>query len=125
MGVRLSTVDPETDSQGKAFFRSSEERCFDISRGGTFVMTSDPIEPGLRVLLELDIPGGSTVQTLARVVWKTVEAGGSRPAGIGVEFLGGRTGQFGELEKHLARARRWSAARRLDRQATPLLQEIP
>jgi hypothetical protein len=124
MRVRISTVDPETDPEGRAFFRSSEERCLDISRGGTFVMTPDPIQPGLRVLLELDIPGGDTVQTLARVVWKRLEGGGSKPAGIGVEFLGGRTGQFGELEKHLVRARRWSAARRLDRQATPLLQEI-
>jgi Tfp pilus assembly protein PilZ len=124
MMVRISTIDPETDVRGKAFFRSSEERCFDISRGGTFVMTPDPIEPGLRVLLELDIPGGSTVQTLARVVWKCAEGSGAKPAGVGVEFLGERSGQFGELEKHLARARRWSAARRLDRQSTPLLQEI-
>lgn len=124
MKVRISTIDPEADSQGKPFFRSTEERCFDISRGGTYVMTPDPIEPGLRVLLELDIPGGDTVQTLARVVWTRVEQSGTKPAGVGVEFLGGRSGQFLELEKHLARARRWSAAKRLEKRATPLLQEI-
>ena len=124
MRVRISTVDPETDPEGKPFFRTCEERCFDISRGGTFVMTPDPIEPGLRVLLELDIPGGDTVQTLGRVVWKSLDSSGSKPAGIGVEFLGGRSGQFTELERHLARARRWSAARRVDSHSTPLLQEI-
>jgi hypothetical protein len=112
MRVLVSTVDAESDpDSGKAFFRSIEERCFDISRGGVFVMTQDPIESGLRVLLELDIPGGSVVQTLGRVVWHRIRAASSMPAGIGIEFLGGRPGQFTELDKHLLRARRGRMAR--------------
>ena len=68
--VRISTIEPETDPwTGKPFFRSSCEWSGNVSRGGVFVHTREPIRPGSRVLVELDLPGGTAVEALGRVAW--------------------------------------------------------
>ena len=110
MGVRVSTIDPETDPwTGKTFFRSSEETCANVSRGGAFVVTKEPIPRGRRLLLEFEIPGGREVQTMATVVWSSglapgTPAGEPGERGIGVEFLGGSRDQLLELERFISRA---------------------
>ncbi len=49
--VRVSTVDPETDpNDGKLFFRSSEETTANLSRGGAFVRSWEPLAAGRRVV---------------------------------------------------------------------------
>ena len=109
MQVRLSTIDAETDPwTGKSFFRTSEETCANVSRGGAFVVTSEPIPVGRRVLLDFELPGGREIQALACVSWTTTgaasPAGSSGDAGIGVEFTAGPRDQLLELERFVARS---------------------
>lgn len=110
--IRISTIDPEKDPHtGKLYFFTSEEYSANISRGGAFVATPESIDPGRRVLVEIDIPEGSSVQTLGRVVWKRLGVGKmdalspNRP-GIGIEFTGGRPESLNELDRYLAAASR-------------------
>ncbi len=105
--IRISTIDPETDpGTGKPYFRSSEETCANVSSGGTFVETRDPIAPGRRLLVELDIPDEPAVQTIGRVAWtRTVmePSGESRDSGFGIEFMGGAPEHLSRLEAFLDR----------------------
>ncbi len=113
MNVRISTIDAETDPwTGKPYFRTSNETCANVSRGGAFVLTSEPIGAGRRLLLELDIPGGPTVQAIGRVAWSKLSlapAGKPDDAGIGVEFVGGSPEQLRALDDFLSRATRRSS----------------
>lgn len=59
----------------------------DISRGGLFLRTTEPIAEGSYLTLRIGLPGGPRFSALCRVI--RVQAGGgllSAP-GIGVEFL--------------------------------------
>ena len=111
--IRISTIDPEVDPEtGKLYFFTAEEFSANVSRSGAFVTTPEPIDPGRRVLVEIDIPDGSSIQTTGRVVWKRIAPGsGETPAkskpGIGIQFTGGRPDLLNELDRYLAsRARR-------------------
>lgn len=121
--IRISTIDPETDpATGKLYFFTSEELSANISRGGAFVATPEAIDPGRRVLVEIDIPNGSNIQTLGRVVWKQVGSapGGASPknrTGIGIQFTGGRPDLLNELDRYLTAASR--RRRALKEIATP------
>lgn len=126
--IRISTIDPEKDPKtGKLYFFTSEEHSANISRGGAFVATPEDIDPGRRVLVEIDIPNGSNIQTLGRVVWKRVgtdsgPGAGSRKswAGIGIQFTGCRPDHLSELERYLRTAsRRRSAAAELGTASQP------
>lgn len=105
--IRISTIDPEKDpATGKLYFFTAEEYSANISRSGAFVNTPEPIDPGRRVLVEIDIPNGSSIQTVGRVVWKRIAPGSaetpaqSRP-GIGIQFTGGRPDLLNELDRYL------------------------
>lgn len=108
--VRISTIDPEIDSStGKPYFRTSQETCADISRGGTFVKTRDPIARGRRLLLELEIPDGPAIQTMGRVAWTRTaidQAGEVTSSGFGIEFMGGPPEQLSKLRAFLDNAHR-------------------
>ncbi len=104
--VRISTIDPETDPwTGKPFFRSSREWAANVSRGGVFVRTDEPLLPGQRVLVEVDLPGGQAVEAVGRVAWiRRVlhgELAGSE-AGAGLQFIGARGEELGLLEGFVA-----------------------
>jgi hypothetical protein len=103
--VRLSTIEPERDPwTGRPFFRATQETCANVSRGGAFVMTREPLPPGRRVLLEIGLPSGEPVEAIGRVAWtKRVMAPREEDqrAGIGIEFLGGASDQFGVLDDYL------------------------
>lgn len=105
MPVRISTIEPERDRwTGRPFFRATRELCANVSRGGVFVRTSEPLTPGRRVLIELVLPNGRPVEAVGRVAWsKHVLQPQEDPAdaGIGVEFLGGAPDQFAELDAFL------------------------
>ncbi len=110
--IRISSVDPERDPKtGKLYFFTSEEVSANISRGGAFVATPEDIPQGRRVLVEIDIPNGSNIQTLGRVVWKRLGSGkvdvspNTRP-GVGIEFTGGRPEQLNELDRYITSASR-------------------
>jgi Tfp pilus assembly protein PilZ len=119
MEIRISTIDAERDpGNGKPYFRTSEETCANVSRGGAFVLTHEPIEPGRRLLVEMTIPGGPNVQAIGRVAWSKAETpGGGRCSGIGVEFLGGSSEQLGALDDYITRMSRPSE--RTTRSKTP------
>jgi uncharacterized protein (TIGR02266 family) len=100
--VRISTIDPETDPwTGKPFFRSSREWSTNISRGGLFVRTQEPILPGQRVLLELSLPGGQGIEAVGRVAWarRVMRVGADEDdAGIGLQFVGTTAEEMNALE---------------------------
>lgn len=114
--VRISTIDPETDPwTGKPYFRSSDETCANVSRGGAFVLTTETVAPGRRVLLELSMPNGESVQALGRVAWSRsslAPAGRAERSGFGVEFLGGSAEELAALESFLERS--WRRQQRDD-----------
>jgi len=90
--VRISTVDPETDpTTGKTFFRSAEETTANLSMGGAYLRSWEPLGAGRRVILTIESPDAEELQLTARVVWTRREL---RPSstdtleapGYGVEF---------------------------------------
>lgn len=63
--VRVSTIDPEIDpNTGKYFFRSAEETTANLSTGGAFVRSWEPLEAGRRVLVEFSLPNGDRLQLI-------------------------------------------------------------
>ncbi len=107
--VRISTIEPERDPwTGRPFFRASHETCVNLSRGGVFVRTTEPLRPGRRLLVEMQLPNGEPVEAIGRVAWTrhTLEPGATararrEGAGIGIEFLGGATNQFNALDEFI------------------------
>jgi hypothetical protein len=104
--IRLSTIDPEVDPwTGRPFFRSCEESVADLSRGGARIRSREPLTPGRRLLLEVDLPDGRTFEAIARVAWARVEPqpeDADRAAyGLGLEFLGGTPEHMMRLERFL------------------------
>lgn len=102
MPVRISTIESEKDPwTGRPFFRATKETCSNLSRGGAFVRTEEPLDPGRRVLVEIDLPGGRQLEAIGRVAWSKRVLGppGRAPgSGVGIEFLGGAADQFAALE---------------------------
>lgn len=105
--VRISTIEAERDPwTGRSYFRASQETCGNLSRGGVFVRTTELLDPGRRVLLELELPNGSHVEAIGRVAWTKRSVLRDAPqlgAGVGVEFLGGAANQLAALEEYLRR----------------------
>jgi Tfp pilus assembly protein PilZ len=91
--VRVSTIEADRDPwTGRPYFRTSQETCSNLSRGGAFVRTGELLEPGKRVLLEISLPNGSQVEAIGRVAWtkRALERRGPElEAGVGIEFRGG------------------------------------
>ncbi len=107
LSVRISTIEPERDPwTGRPFFRASQETCANVSRGGAFVQTSEPLAPGRRILLELKLPNGAPLEAIGRVAWtKRVMTPHerNREAGVGIEFLGGVAEHFSALQEFIDR----------------------
>lgn len=105
--IRMSTIDPELDPwTGRPFFRTCQETVADLSRGGARVQSREPLAPGRRLLLELDLPDGRSFEAIARVAWARLEPGFSNDAadgayGLGLEFLGGTPDHVSRLETFL------------------------
>ena len=77
-----------------------------VSRGGVFVQTAEPLAPGRRVLVEIHLPDGSPLEAIGRVAWTRrvmTARERDRNAGVGVEFLGGAPEQFSALEHFISR----------------------
>ncbi|MEZ4330813.1 MAG: PilZ domain-containing protein [Myxococcota bacterium] len=93
MSVRISTVDAETDpDSGAPFFRSAEATTANLSRGGAFVHSWEPLAAGRRVIVALDLPAGGELQLVGRVVWtrRRLEgdaSGSFETPGYGIEFI--------------------------------------
>ena len=108
--VRISTIEPERDPwTGRPFFRALHETCVNLSRGGAFVRTAEPLRPGRRLLVEMQLPNGQPVEAIGRVAWtrRTLDRSAGAEAkregtGIGIEFLGGSARQFSLLDAFIA-----------------------
>ncbi len=105
LDVKLSTLEPERDPwTGRPFFRAFRDSCGNVSRGGAFVRTAEPLAPGRRILLELKLPDGKPLEAIGRIAWsKRVVAPGGEVAesGVGVEFLGAARDEFSLLERFI------------------------
>lgn len=101
--IRLSTIDPEIDPwSGRPFFRSCEEAVADVSRGGARVVSDEPLGPGRRLLLEIDLPDGRPFEAIARVAWSRLEPSPAGSYGLGLEFLGGTPEHAARLDAFLS-----------------------
>ncbi len=107
ISVRISTIEPERDPwTGRPFFRSLQETCRNVSRGGMFVKTSEPLDPGRRILVEIRLPMGRPLEAIGRVAWVKRSLAADRhdsDSGIGIEFLGGAAEQFEALDDYITR----------------------
>ena len=107
--VRVSTVDAETDpATGRTFFRSAEETTANLSRGGAYLKSWEPLASGRRVVITIDLPDEGELQLVGRVVWtrralRQNTAGELEPAGYGVEFVGGSRTELEALDRYLSR----------------------
>jgi hypothetical protein len=106
--VRISTIEPDLDPlTGRRYFRASQERCANLSRGGMFVQTHELLDPGRRVLVELSLPDGGRVEAIGRVAWtqRAMRNGSSKgpDCGVGIEFLGGAVEELSALEEFVKR----------------------
>jgi Tfp pilus assembly protein PilZ len=105
MPVRISTIDAETDPRtGRPYFRATREYCANLSPGGAFIRTADPLSPGRRVLVEIHVPEGEPIEAVGRIAWsKTVLATSGDPedSGVGVEFLGSSGDRLTALTNYL------------------------
>lgn len=88
--VRLSTIDPEVDPvTRRRFFRALDDWSANLSRGGVFVRTQEPLAPGRRVWVELRLPDGDRFAGVGRVAWarRAQEMPQAPEAGVGIQFL--------------------------------------
>ncbi len=105
IAVRISSIEPERDPwTGRPFFRSLQETCENVSRGGVFVKTDEPFDPGRRLLVEIKLPTGQPLEAIGRVAWvkQTVSANPrDNVSGVGIEFLGAASEHFEALEAYI------------------------
>ena len=105
--VRISTVDPETDQDTrKAFFRSAEESMANLSRGGAFVPSWEPLAAGRRVVVAIDLQDGRELQLVGRVAWTRRELRSetqsqAQAPGYGIEFIVGSREELAQLDQFL------------------------
>jgi len=103
--VRISTIEPERDPwTGRPFFRASQEVCANVSHGGAFVKTGEPLTPGRRLLIEVQLPDSLRLEAIGRVAWtKRIMTPHARDgeSGIGIEFIGGASEQFAALDGYI------------------------
>jgi hypothetical protein len=99
--VDVSTIDPERDPRtGRPYFRSCQEHCGNLSTGGMFISTPEPLSPGRRLLVRFHTPEGLAVETVARVAWRgRSESPGASEGGVGVEFIDASAATRAALER--------------------------
>ena len=104
--VQLTSLDPERDPlTGVPTLWESDELCETISVGGAFIHTLDPPAKGQRLLLQIHLPSGESIETVGRVAWARVPLDDARRAGVGVEFVAPSGDAHGALQRLLQNAR--------------------
>jgi uncharacterized protein (TIGR02266 family) len=58
-----------------------------VSNGGLFISTPDPIAPGTEIELSIKLPGGDFLNVTGIVRWTRDESPDGEPAGMGIEFI--------------------------------------
>ena len=75
-----------------------------ISRGGTFVATAEPLPPDTEFVFSLGVPQmEEPIQLRAKVMWvtSTEEASNANPAGMGIQFQYHDAEERGRLERQI------------------------
>jgi Tfp pilus assembly protein PilZ len=107
VAVRISTVDPELDPDtGIPFYRNTEATTANLSRGGAFVHSWEPLAAGRRVIVALALPAGGELQLVGRVVWTRRKllprtTGRVEAPGYGIEFVGGSRAEQAAIQQIL------------------------
>jgi len=106
--LELTSIDASRDgATGQVFFATSaDERTRNLSRRGMCVRCERPPAIGTRVLLQLRLPGESSVDVIGRTRWTRVEFEpgeyGSRAfALVGIEILGGAPRSLARYDRAL------------------------
>ncbi|HPG28467.1 MAG TPA: PilZ domain-containing protein, partial [Myxococcota bacterium] len=90
----------------RLFFRSAEETTANLSRGGAFVRSWEPLAAGRRVVVTIDLSRDEELQLVGRVVWtrRRLGPGQDEAPGYGVEFLQPTAAERSALDALLSRA---------------------
>jgi uncharacterized protein (TIGR02266 family) len=81
------------------------ERCYDLSHGGMFIKSNNPVNPGTLLKLECLVDEGpDRIQGVARVVWVRRVDRPEGPRGMGVKFIKLEPGSEELVEKIIERA---------------------
>lgn len=107
--VRITTLDPETDpATGESFYRLVEETTADLSRGGAFIRSWEPLPAGRRLVAEIELPDQERIELHAQVAWtqRQVRSLDDQAApiaqpGYGIQFLYNNPAGLAALDHHL------------------------
>src|SRR5262245_57078036 len=81
----ISTLDAAHDKSGSSYFVVTEARTLDVGDGGLGLELEDTLREGSRVLIDLELGEGRTLECRARVVWTAADASGAHFAGLSFE----------------------------------------
>jgi Tfp pilus assembly protein PilZ len=103
--VQVSSLEPQLDPEtGVPISWESDELCATLSVGGAFIHTADPPPRGNRLLLQIHLPSGESIETVGRVAWARYPLSGTREPGVGIEFVAPTGEARGALERLLSGA---------------------
>ncbi len=83
--ARVASVDPDRNPRtGAAVFRIFEALTVDISDGGLALSALEDLGSGRRVIIEIELPDGHSVELSGRIVWLEPQREPGLPARMGV-----------------------------------------
>jgi uncharacterized protein (TIGR02266 family) len=57
-----------------------------LSKGGIFIETAQPLEPGEQLTLRFDVPGAGELEVAGMVAWVRQQSADGLPDGMGIQF---------------------------------------
>lgn len=110
--IRVTTLDPERDwATGELFTRCVEETTADLSHGGAFVRSFEPLAAGRRVLVEIELDENDSISLHATVAWTQRQMKSLAPSakvtehpGYGIQFAPANLKGLERLQESLAEA---------------------
>lgn len=88
-------VKSEIYAEEHASFSSS----VDLSKGGIFISTPEPLSSGSEVNMTIHMPGHGEIEIKGIVKWVRAEETGSSKAGMGIEFVNVDSGLKKKLDE--------------------------
>ena len=86
--ARVASVDPDRNPRtGTPVFRIFDALTIDISDGGLAFSSLEDLGSGRRVLVELELPDGGSVELAGRIVWLEPQREPGLPARMGVALF--------------------------------------
>ncbi len=72
--ARISSLQPEHDGEGAAYYVLSDARTLDVGDAGVGLEVDDGVPAGGRVLVEVEMADGSVLTRSATVMWTAEDA---------------------------------------------------